>query len=264
MPLRCIRKPCIQGKKKMGQDLYSGFADRYDLFFDGSDDRVRTEFFRRLYLQNKTRSILDCACGTGRELLMFHSLGLEVCGSDISESMIIQARLNLVQNAVTIPVLKVDYRELPQYFNTHFDAVACLSSAIFEMPDEANVIMAFKSMYQVLREGGVLILTQGTTDKQWKQKPRFISAVNTRDFSRVFVIDYLPNGVRYNILDIFHSGDKNDFKTWSINYPLVLLNDDLERLLTASGFNRLSFLGNYNSEPYDKETSDHLITIATK
>ena len=151
----------------MTQDRYEGFADRYDLFYGESDDRdsVRTEFFRKLFTQKRVHSVLDCACGTGRDLLLFHSLGLEVYGSDISEAMLTQAQKTLAKRSLAIPLLRADYRELPQYFDRQFDAVACLSTAILEMPDETNVVLAFKSMLGVLRKGGVLILTQGTTDK---------------------------------------------------------------------------------------------------
>jgi hypothetical protein len=132
------------------------------------------------------------------------------------------------------------------------------------MPDETNVILAFKSMSGVLRKGGVLILTQGTTDKQWKQKPRFILAVNTKEFSRIFVIDYFERGARYDILDIFHSDETTDFKVWSIDFPHVLLRDDLDRLLKASGFSQIDFFGTYHFEPYNKAESDQLIAVATK
>jgi ubiquinone/menaquinone biosynthesis C-methylase UbiE len=208
--------------------------------------------------------VLDCACGTGRDLLLFHSLGLEVYGSDISEAMLAQAQKILAKHSLVIPLLRADYRELPQYFDRQFDAVACLSTAILEMPDETNVVLAFKSMLGVLRKGGVLILTQGTTDKQWKQKPRFIPAVNTKEFSRIFVIDYLERGARYNILDIYHSDEITDFKVWSIDFPQVLLRDDLDRLLKASGFSRIDFFGTYQFAPYNKAESDQLITVATK
>jgi len=119
-------------------------------------------------------------------------------------------------------------------------------------------------MRQVLRHGGILVLTQGTTDKQWRDKPRFIPAVNTRDFSRLFVIDYLDQGARYNILDILHGEKARDFKVWSIEYPHMLLKDDQERLLKASGFEAVDSYGTYHFDPYDKETSDRLIIVAHK
>ena len=130
------------------------------------------------------------------------------------------------------------------------------------MPNKAEVLRAFRSMRDVLRDGGILVLTQGTTDKQWKEKPRFILAVNTKEFSRIFVMDYFDQGARYNILDIFHSEEARDFKVWSVDYPQMLLKDDQERLLKASGFGVVDFYGTYRFDPYDKETSNLLIAAA--
>ena len=238
----------------MTSDLYEGFADRYDLFLSkfGEHDPVVVEFFRKLFAENQVHSVLDCACGTGNDLHLFHSLGLEVIGSDISDSMLAQAGKNLSKCGLEIPLRKVDYRELPQHFSSaQFDAVVCLSTSILHMPNEREVLRAFRSMREVLREGGILILTQGTTDKMWKEKPRF-------------VIDYFNRGARYNVLDIFHGDEAGDFKVWSTDYPDVLLQDDQERLLTASGFCGVDFYGSYHFDPYDKETSNMLIAVAHK
>jgi glycine/sarcosine N-methyltransferase len=250
----------------MTHDLYEGFADRYDLFFGRFDehDPAAVEFFRQLLAENQIRSVLDCACGTGHDLILFHSLGCEVVGADISESMLAQAHKNLTEYGVEVPLQKADYRELPQHFNRQFDAVVCLSSSILHMPNEAEVLRAFKSMRDVLRDAGILVLTQGTTDKQWKEKPRFILAVNTKEFSRLFVMDYFDQGARYNILDIFHSEEACDFKVWSVDYLQIPLKDDQERLLKASGFRAVDFYSTYRFDPYDKEASDRLIAVARK
>ena len=73
----------------MSHDLYEGFARRYDLFYNGfgEHDPAVVDFFRRLFEQHRVHSVLDCACGTGRDLCLFHSLGCQVVGSDISASM---------------------------------------------------------------------------------------------------------------------------------------------------------------------------------
>ncbi|MFB0533402.1 MAG: class I SAM-dependent methyltransferase [Anaerolineae bacterium] len=250
----------------MTHDLYEGFADRYDLFFGrfSKHDPVAVEFFRKLFAGNQVRSVLDCACGTGNDLVLFHSLGCEVVGSDISESMLAQCRKNLAERSLRVSLHKADYRELPQHFDRPFDAVMCLSSSILHMPNEAEVLRAFRSMREVLRDGGILVLTQGTTDKQWAEKPRFILAVNTEEFSRLFVIDYFDQGARYNILDIFHSEGAGALRVWHVDYPQMLLKDDQERLLEASGFGAVDFYGSYRFDPYDKEASDRLIAVARK
>ena len=68
-------------------DEYAGFAERYDLFFPASFGEYESEvfgFYRRLFAEAGVRRVLDCACGTGRELPMLLDLGCQAVGSDIS------------------------------------------------------------------------------------------------------------------------------------------------------------------------------------
>ena len=250
----------------MGRDPYERFAERYDLFFGSFDDHdpVIVEFFRALFERHNVHSVLDCACGTGRELHLFHSLGFEVHGSDISEAMLAQAERNLAGRGENVPLARVDFRELRRHYDRDFDAVVCLSSSFFEVPDEVELLKAFSSMHGVLREGGILVLTSGTSDKMWREKPRFIPEVNRGDFTRLFVIDYMGKGARFNVLDIYHGESHRDLQVWSITHERVYLRDDLERVLGAAGFRELKFFGSYLFQPYDTATSDILIAVAEK
>jgi SAM-dependent methyltransferase len=245
-------------------DPYADFAQRYDRFTGGfgEHDPQVVAFYRNLFGRNQVRSVLDCACGTGRDLHLFHTLGCQVVGSDISEAMLAQAQENLEGTGLRIRLRRVDYRQLPHHFDQRFDAVVCVSSSILHMPDEGETLRAFRSMRAVLRRGGILVLTQGTTDRQWREKPRFILAVNEREYSRLFVIDYLGQGARYNVLDIVHGEQDAGLEVWSVEYPRMLLRDDQERLLGAAGFQRIQFYGSYRFEPYDKESSRLLIAVA--
>jgi SAM-dependent methyltransferase len=243
---------------------YDGIAERYDLFHGefGQHDPEELAFFRELCARYEVQTVLDCACGTGRHLHLFHSLGCEVAGSDLSASMLAQARRNLAACELEIPLQQVDYRELPQHFARPFDAVVCLSSSLLHMPDDEQVLRALGSMRSVLRAGGILVLTQGTSDRQWQEKPRFLLAADTAEFSRLFVIDYLGSGARYNIIDILHGEGAGDLKVWSVEYPRILLRDDQDRLLSAADFGPVDFCGSYQFEPYDKEKSQRLIAVA--
>jgi ubiquinone/menaquinone biosynthesis C-methylase UbiE len=247
-------------------DPYQNFAERYDLFHGkfGEYTPVYRSFFQRLFVENKIHSVLDCACGTGHDLRLFHSLGCEVTGSDISESMLTRARKNFKTAGMKVPLYKTDYRLLYKSMKRTFDAVVCLSSSILHMPDKKEVIRAFLSMRRVLNEKGMLVLTQGTTDKQWKMKPRFILASSSEESTRLFVIDYHDTAARYNILDIWHSKSKPDFKVWSVDYSQILLKDDYMKLLQLAGFRRIRFYGSFKFEPYSKQDSDLLIAVAHK
>lgn len=247
-------------------DPYEDLAERYDLFFEGigTYEAELVDFYRRLFAEHRVHTVLDCACGTGRHLPLFHSLGCEVVGSDISDAMLAQARKNLSQQGLDIPLHRADYRQLPQHFDRAFDAVACLSTSLAEMPDEPHMLRAIGSMRDVLRRGGILVLTQGTTDRQWKERPRFLLAVNRKDFSRLFVIDYFDRGARYNMVDIFHGEQGHGLQVWGIDFAHIPLRDEQERLLRAAGFETVRFYGGYDFEPYDKEESSRLIAVACK
>lgn len=246
----------------MTHDLYEDFAGRYDLTFGPVDqhDPAVVRFFQRVFADHEVRSVLDCACGTGRHLLLFHSLGLEVVGSDVSEAMLVQAGKNLADHRVEIPLYQADYRDLPQTLSRRFDAVVCLG-AIGYMPDETQVLRAFRSMRSVLRDRGMLILTAVPTDRQWAEKPRFILNANSRDFSRLFAIDYLEHTARYNVLDIYHGEERRGLEVWSTELR-VLLQADQRRLMEKAGFRSVEFFGTFAFDRYDRATSTHLIAVA--
>jgi len=246
-------------------DSYEDFAPRYDLFSENFTDfeEAPSAFFSHLFNENNVKTVLDCACGTGRHLYLLKSMGYDVSGSDISDAMLEQAAKNLASCGLYVPLKKADYRELPRHYNQPFDAVLCLSTAIGEMPDEAGVLKAFQSIRSVLRDNSILILTQGTTDRQYREKPRFMLVRNTQEFTLLFVIDYTTPRTRYNILDMFHGEKESGLKVWSIDL-FILLKEAQGKLLKEAGFGHVDFYGDYFLTPYDTETSRQLITVARK
>jgi len=247
-------------------DPYERFAERYDLFYGSFDEHEpkKVEFFRELFTHHGVHSVLDCACGTGRDLHLFNLLGSEVCGSDISTAMLAQAERNLASRHLDVPLTQADYRELPFTYTRDFDAVVCLSSSIFEMPDPAELRKAFASMRGVLTDGGILVLTTGMSDATWRDKPRFIPEISRGDFTRLFVIDYFDRGARFNVVDLHHDETRQEMQVWGITYDRVYLRDDIEAALQSAGFRTYSFYGNYEFQPYDKETSGMMIAVARK
>lgn len=104
----------------MLKDVYEGFAERYD-WMKGRNP-AREQFFRRLFEKHRVSKVLDCACGTGVDLIMFHGMDISVFGSDLSEAMLAQAHRNIAEAHIEIPLQKADYCELPKHFKTNFDA----------------------------------------------------------------------------------------------------------------------------------------------
>jgi ubiquinone/menaquinone biosynthesis C-methylase UbiE len=89
----------------MAEDLYTGFAERYDRFHSalGESDPTQAALFQQLLDQHGVCRVLDCASGTGTDLHLFHSLDCGVVGADISESMITQAAQDLTERVSKCP-----------------------------------------------------------------------------------------------------------------------------------------------------------------
>jgi len=112
-------------------DKYSNIAEYYDYMLTKNPDREK--FFGDIFQRYEVKSILDCACGTGNDLILFDSLGYNITGSDISESMLNVAQEKITKYGANVPLKKADFHHLNDNFAQKFDAVVCLSNAINEL-----------------------------------------------------------------------------------------------------------------------------------
>lgn len=241
-------------------DPYEGFAERYDWI--NLQDPGREAFFRQLFGTHRVTDVLDCACGTGSDLIMFHSLGYSVVGSDLSNAMLRQAQKKLKEAGLDLPLIKTDFRELEKHFEMQFDAVVCLRNSINEVLEESEARRAVKSMKAILRPGGILVFDQGQSDATMKNPPRYDPVINNRDFSRLFVLEYSEDVMQVNIFDFVHTEERCEFYNTTV-YVAIRLKNDWEKMLSDVGFSNVQYFGNLDFLPYDKDTSRRLIVVAT-
>ena len=241
----------------MIEDTYEGFAERYDWM--KQDDPARRVFFQALFRKHKVTTLLDCACGTGRDLLMFHSMGLEVSGSDLSDSMLVTARKNV--GDTNIPVRKVDFSELPENYDQKFDAVICLTNSINEPLEDAETLRALLSMKGVLGSEGILVFDQGQTDASLQDPPAFVPVVNNRDYTRFLTMEYTGDIQTVNIFDFIHTEHTSDFQYSSVRIR-IRLQDSWNAILRQAGFSEIDFYGGWDGTSYNKESSQRLICVA--
>jgi SAM-dependent methyltransferase len=242
-------------------DAYEGFAERYDWM--KQENPVRQEFFRQLFARHNVARVLDCACGTGRDLIMLHWMGFQASGSDLSDAMLTEARKNLAQAQADIPIQKVDYRDLPSHWDTEFDAVVCLTNSINEPLKDTETLRALRSMKSVLRPGGILVFDQGQSDASMRNPPRFAPILNNRDFTRFFAIDYSGDIQTVHIFDFIHTQEACDFHHVTIRIR-IRLRDSWNQILGEAGFAEVEFFGDWDSTPYDRESSRRLIAVAKR
>jgi ubiquinone/menaquinone biosynthesis C-methylase UbiE len=243
-------------------DPYEKFAKAYDLFRDIADiDQNEETFYQRLFSQHKVVTVLDCACGTGKHCYLFSKMGYKVQASDISESMLSQARENFLRLGVDVSLTRCDFRELEKHFDDQFDAVVCLSTSLPHLHKDKELIRALTSMRGVLKSGGIVVIDQGTTHSSIEPDRRFELIVNNRDISRMFVKDVKENMQTIHIIDIYHSDLANCLEHYSVVYR-ILLDDDYRRLMKSAGYKNIRIFGGHDMSAYDPDTSQRLIAVA--
>jgi glycine/sarcosine N-methyltransferase len=240
-------------------DPYAGFAERYDWMNQENPDR--RAFFRQVFDAHGVTRVLDCACGTGRDLMIFHEMGLTVAGADLSEAMLAQARVATAGTG--IPLQQADFRELPEHYDTPFDAVVCLTNSINEVLEDEETLAALVSMRAVLRPGGILVFDQGQTDASMREPPRFAPVLNTRDFTRLFTMAYEGEIMHIDVFDFVHTDEVSDFAYSQVRLRVRLV-DSWLGMLREAGFGEVQVYGDWHGTAYEKESSRRLIVVAVR
>ncbi len=240
------------------KDTYNNIAKYYDYMLKRNPQREK--FFARVFHDYGVKTVLDCACGTGNDLVMFDSLGLKVTGSDLSDAMLDIARKKIKENNLPITIKKADFHELREHFDRQFDAVVCLSNAVNEA--DIDIDKALGSFKSVLKEKGIIVFDQGQTDYTMKNPPRFFPEVNDRDFTRLYIMDYQDDLMKVDIFDFLHKETEKDFRHSEFSIRIRLY-DDWVKILKKAKLTA-KYYGDWDFKEYSKSDSKRLIVKAKR
>lgn len=132
--------------------IYQGFAGVYDELMSHAPYDEWAGWIEAS-LPEKGR-VLDLACGTGEISIRLAEKGCEVTGIDLSEDMLSCAQQK--KTGKPILFLQQDMRELSG-FEEQFDAVVICCDSLNYLKTKNDVLSTFKSVFQVLKEGGLLL-----------------------------------------------------------------------------------------------------------
>lgn len=140
------------------ETLFANFAKTYDkeCFTQGTVGEV--DFVERELGGDRSKRILDIACGTGRHAVELAKRGYRVTGFDLSEG---QLRLAREKAAAAGVVVEFQRRDATQpHFDREFDAAIMFCEGAFPLmeTDEKNHAI-LRHAGAALRPGGKLLLT---------------------------------------------------------------------------------------------------------
>jgi ubiquinone/menaquinone biosynthesis C-methylase UbiE len=251
------------------ESAFDAFQPYYDLMVNW-EQRLALEgpFFQRVFSNASARRVLDCACGTGHHARMFARWGMDVVGTDLSPSMVEQARRDSRTEGVNAAGFQaVDFRELPRHFPEPFHAVICTGNSLPLAGSPEGMRQAIKSMYDVLAPNGLVVLHalnyaliaegsnlyKGPRVRLIEDREILFLKVfrKTRRLCDIDIVVLEKQAGEWKKLEV-HA------RAWAVERT------ELEGMITGAGFSRLQFYGGYEPKPFDAAASHDLIVVARK
>ena len=192
------------------EELFTNYANAYDKESFTQGTIAEVDFIEVEIQSDRSKTILDIGCGTGRHAIELAKRGYSVVGIDLSESQLQKAREKAQREGVQVNFLQADARHFN--FETSFDLVIMLCEGAFPLmeTDEMNFRILTNAANALTIKGKFIFTTLNALYPLYHSVSNFIntsSAVqiqeNTfdlltfRDFSTITITD--DNGDTKNL-----------------------------------------------------------------
>ena len=244
--------------------FYDDLADSYDVI-TGLADRTEPAgaFVDELARRFDVHTALDVACGTGLFALALARRGLGVAGADISAGMLDRARSAAEDADLRVQWVHAPMQELAAQLDEKYDAVLCMGNSLPHLLDDADLDAAIASFDALLEPGGVLALHILNYARIVALKERIVGVTRHGAVEFVRFYDFLPDRVRFNILEIEWEDHacQNQLSSTELR-PYVA--EDLTAVLQRHGLADIECFGDLAFAPFSVEQSDSLLVVARR
>jgi glycine/sarcosine N-methyltransferase len=248
--------------------FYDAFATKYDVMVSSERYQRIIPFFKKISGENKVKSVLDCACGTGKYAIALSQLGFDVEGCDLSSEMVQRARVNANASAANIRFVQADFKRLFEVFNRKFDCVVCVGNSLTHELDDQGVVSALKCMYNVLGDEGVVIIQIRNIPKLVRDKTRIFPVHHHKEPNGdlklfFYVLDFYPSKVTFNVISYIENQGDPQFDVTAVDYN-PLSENQLSSLMAKVGFRALRTYGSFEFAPFEEQKSTDIIVVGKK
>ncbi|GLC24844.1 class I SAM-dependent methyltransferase [Roseisolibacter agri] len=104
-------------------------------------------------------AVHDAACGIGTQAIGLAQHGFAVSASDLAPVAVARARAELACRGLSVAARVADVRDLDGVLSAPVSAVLACDEVLPHLPDDAEILRAFRAMRAVLRPGGVAVVS---------------------------------------------------------------------------------------------------------
>lgn len=235
--------------------MYSKLSKYYDDIFKPSS------FEKQLidsFINNSDKMALDIGAGTGKTSFHLASMNLFTIGIDLDEFMINKAISNSNYPNLEFKVMNmVDIKKLNI---NNFDIITCLGNTLVHIKDVNKFI---NNVYQILNKNGRFILQILNYDRIIKSNIKNLPQIETDNiiFNRNYHYSDNPQLINFETEIILKRENEKIVDSVTL-YPIYYQN--LINIVSKNGFRILNTYGSYKCDPFEIDTSFHLIVVLEK
>jgi SAM-dependent methyltransferase len=139
------------------ESTFKKYSKFYNLLYKDKNYQKEVDYVDKLMNENseKVKSILDLGCGTGIHAEMFYDKGYDICGVDLSEEMLNEARDSAKISNKKIEYICSNITELT--IDKKYDVVTSLFHVISYLSSNEDLLKTFKNINDHLNKGGLFI-----------------------------------------------------------------------------------------------------------
>jgi 2-polyprenyl-3-methyl-5-hydroxy-6-metoxy-1,4-benzoquinol methylase len=242
--------------------FYEEIAPYYKQIFPLQKSQVA--FVKRTFKQFGETKLLEVGCGIGLLSFALVSTQVKVAAFDLDEGMIKEAIKTIKRQVVPSEYLefsKLNMLDIGKTFgNAAFDGILCFGNTLVHLQSQENVLSFLKQAREVLKPYGVLLFQILNYERILNQKITTLPLIESDliSFERYYFYPSHSDTIDFKtILTI-----KKDNQKIEHTIPLLALRRiDVETLLIQSGFEKYSFYGSYEMDPFTLD-SDSLVVKA--
>ena len=230
--------------------MYHHIATIYDQIFP-----IKPELIAFLTKRVPKGNLLDLGCGSGQLAIELAKRGYQVTGLDLSEDMIAYARSKDLLHTVNFTV--GDFQaDIP---NEMYDGIFLLGNTLAYTKHVSDLLPLFKKLHLHVKPGGMIILSLLNYERILSLKQTTLPAIQTNDFRFERTYEFKSDHLLFHTcLKTANEETKEVHRLTPLPYS-VLLNH-----LTEAGLNVIETWGSFLQEPYEHQTSTHLLMTIRK
>lgn len=246
-------------------------AELYDIFYSDKPYDSECSFVHQQLKElggDKTRRLLELACGTGTHALLFEKLGYELVATDYSEDMLSVARAKASSVQSSIQFVFQDMRSLNLGIEP-FDAAICLFDSIGYVQTNESVCQVFDGVHRHLKDDGLFVFDfwhagamlrhyDPLRVRRWKLSDREILRISESKLECGKQVCH----VSYDIYEFRTDGTYSNVKETQTNRYFLI--QEMRMLLETNGFAPLKFFSGYTQEEKIDEGTWHVLAAARK